>query len=30
MMNLDIADLDVVYLTYDEPEKEEFWIKFLD
>jgi hypothetical protein len=24
---LDIADLDVVYLSYDEPKKEEFWIK---
>ena len=23
----DIADLDVVYLSYDEPQKEEFWIK---
>jgi hypothetical protein len=27
-MNLiDIADLDVVYLSYDEPMKEEFWVK---
>jgi hypothetical protein len=27
-MNLiDIADLDVVYLSYDEPQKEEFWVK---
>ena len=27
-MNLiDIADLDCIYLTYDEPNKEEFWIK---
>jgi hypothetical protein len=24
---VDIADLDVVYLSYDEPNKEEFWIK---
>ncbi len=24
---IDIADLDVIYLTYDEPKKEEFWIK---
>ena len=24
---VDIADLDVIYLTYDEPKKEEFWIK---
>lgn len=23
----DIADLDVIFLTYDEPKKEEFWIK---
>lgn len=23
----DIADLDVVYLSYDEPKKEEFWVK---
>lgn len=27
-MNLiDIADLDTIYLTYDEPQKEEFWTK---
>ena len=26
-MKIDIADLDVVYLSYDEPQKEEFWIK---
>ena len=25
--NLDIADLDVIFLTYDEPKKEEFWVK---
>jgi len=24
---IDIADLDCVYLSYDEPEKEEFWVK---
>lgn len=24
---LDIADLDVIFLTYDEPKKEEFWVK---
>lgn len=24
---MDIADLDVVYLSYDEPQKEEFWLK---
>lgn len=24
---IDIADLDVVMLTYDEPQKEEFWVK---
>ena len=24
---VDIADLDCIYLTYDEPQKEEFWIK---
>lgn len=23
----DIADLDVVYLSYDEPQKEEFWVR---
>ena len=27
MTIVDIADLDVVYLSYDEPQKEEFWIK---
>jgi hypothetical protein len=26
-MIVDIADLDVVYLSYDEPQKEEFWVK---
>lgn len=24
---LDIADLDCIYLSYDEPQKEEFWLK---
>ena len=24
---IDLADLDCIYLTYDEPKKEEFWIK---
>lgn len=24
---IDIADLDVIFLTYDEPKKEEFWIR---
>lgn len=27
MNTLDIADLDVIYLSYDEPQKEEFWAK---
>ena len=27
MKKVDIADLDVVYLSYDEPLKEEFWVK---
>ena len=27
MTQNDIADLDCIYLTYDEPQKEEFWIK---
>jgi len=26
-MKIDVADLDVVYLSYDEPQKEEFWVK---
>ena len=26
-MIIDIADLDIVYLSYDEPQKEEFWVK---
>lgn len=24
---IDVADLDCIYLTYDEPQKEEFWLK---
>ena len=27
MKQVDIADLDVIYLSYDEPQKEEFWVK---
>jgi len=27
MNQIDIADLDCIYLTYDEPQKEEFWIR---
>jgi len=27
MNSIDIADLDCIYLSYDEPNKEEFWIK---
>lgn len=27
MRSVDIADLDCVYLTYDEPQREEFWVK---
>jgi hypothetical protein len=27
MKQIDIADLDVVYLSYDEPQKEQFWAK---
>jgi len=23
---IDIADLDVIFLSYDEPAKEEFWL----
>jgi len=25
--SIDIADLDVIYLSYDEPQKEEFWVR---
>lgn len=27
MSRIDIADLDCIYLSYDEPQKEEFWVK---
>jgi hypothetical protein len=27
MTVVDIADLDTIYLSYDEPQKEEFWVK---
>jgi hypothetical protein len=27
MNKIDVADLDCIYLSYDEPEKEEFWVK---
>ena len=27
MEQIDVADLDCVYLTYDEPQREEFWVK---
>ena len=27
MKQIDVADLDCIYLTYDEPKKEEFWVK---
>ena len=27
MNSIDIADLDCIYLTYDEPQREEFWVK---
>lgn len=27
MTRVDIADLDCIYLTYDEPQKEEFWVQ---
>jgi hypothetical protein len=27
MNRIDVADLDCIYLTYDEPQKEEFWVK---
>jgi hypothetical protein len=26
-MKIDVADVDCIYLTYDEPQREEFWIK---
>ena len=27
MKQIDIADLDCIFLTYDEPQREEFWVK---
>ena len=27
MIEIDVADLDCVYLSYDEPQKEEFWVQ---
>jgi len=27
MSQIDVADLDTIYLSYDEPQKEEFWLK---
>lgn len=27
MKQIDVADLDCIYLSYDEPNKEEFWVK---
>jgi len=27
MKRIDVADLDCIYLSYDEPNKEEFWVK---
>jgi hypothetical protein len=27
MKQIDVADLDCIYLSYDEPQKEEFWVK---
>lgn len=27
MKQIDVAELDCIYLTYDEPQKEEFWVK---
>lgn len=27
MKTIDVADLDCIYLSYDEPQREEFWIK---
>jgi len=27
---IDVADLDCIYLSYDEPQKEEFWLKIKD
>ena len=27
MKTIDVADLDIIFLTFDEPDKEEFWVK---
>jgi hypothetical protein len=27
MKKIDVADLDCIYLTYDEPQREEFWVR---
>ena len=27
MKSIDVADLDCIYLSYDEPQKEEFWVR---
>src|SRR6056300_1603545 len=27
MTQIDVADLDCIYLSYDEPQKEEFWVQ---
>ena len=27
MKSIDVADLDCIYLTYDEPQREEFWVR---
>ena len=27
MSQIDVADLDCIFLTYDEPQREEFWVK---
>jgi hypothetical protein len=27
MTSIDVADLDCIYLSYDEPQKEEFWVR---
>ena len=27
MISIDVADLDCIYLSYDEPQKEEFWVR---
>jgi len=30
MQTIEIADLDVIYLTYDEPQREEFWARIVN